>query len=124
MSEPDFTGKRVTGGVPAGITVDQLTADVEMLLKNEHTTAEELRLICTAIENVKKALSELENLADAHLPRKTSGSCNGLSVVGKNSFLIMLFNIQDSAVSFTGGVDLVRKRVEKILKGKEQQMLF
>lgn len=124
MHEPNFIGKNLTGGIPAGITVDQLTADIEMLLKGEHTTAEELRLVCIAIENVTIALAELETLVGNHLPHKTRGSCNGLDILGKNSLLNMLFNIQSSAVSFTGGIDLVRKRVDKILKGKEQQLLF
>ena len=116
--------KRLDGGVPAGITLEGLKADIEMLLEGENTDLPELRSICNAIESVNSELANLYGLIDKHLPYKTNGNCNDLSVVGKNRLLEMLFTIQDSQVSFSCGIEQVRRATEKILKGKEQTNLF
>jgi hypothetical protein len=106
----------VRASIPSGIPADQLADDIEMLLKGEHTTAEELRSICNAIEATTNALSDLDKLVKKHLPHKTAGSCHGLGVIGKNNLLSMLFDIQSSSIQFCGRINQVNNRVDNILK--------
>lgn len=115
---------RLHGGEPSGIQLEPLIADIDMLLDGEHTNANELRAICTAIDSVNRELSVLYSLIEKHMPHRTSGSCNGLSVVGKNRLLGMLFTIQESSLSFGFGIKKVKAATERILQGKEQQSLF
>lgn len=117
-------GNSIQAGVPAGITRNELTHDIEMLLNHSHTDLPELRAICNAVTKVDTEINGLYELIEKHLPHKTNGGCNGLGIPGKNRLLDMLFAIQDTSVEFQGGVDQVRRSCEKILHGKEQQVLF
>ena len=104
-----------------GITEDNLTADIEMLIDQGHTTGPELRKMCNAIDELGQAIHKLDGTIEKHMPHRTSGGCNGLGVVGHNRLLTLFFSIQDSAIDFQSGTEIVLKRVDKILTGKEQQ---
>lgn len=109
---------------PHGAKVDQMKADLEMLLDNAHVSAKEIKAICKSLENVDIALEQLYEHTEKFMMHKTAGHCFGLRSVGRNSLLSMLMSIQDSQITFSQGIRYTIRRIRKVLSGKDQQDLF
>ena len=109
------------GIVYTGITIDELDADLNMLLSNRVMSEADLVELCYRLEKTKKAVSDLYDHIEHILPHKTKGQCHKLKVLGRNSLLTMLLRINETRMSFNGGIDIVRKRVLAILKRREKE---
>lgn len=106
-----------------GIGYEELDRDLQTLLSNGLTTPEELRQINKNIEAAEKAIRELYLSIEKFMTHKNNGK-GKLNVVGQNRLLSFFMDIMCSEQDFSGGMRVVRTRVEKILAGKEQQQLF
>jgi len=109
--------------IPAGITIDKLSSDIEMLLNDGHIDMSVLIEWAEKIDAVTLALTDLADLTENHLPHKTDGHCNGLNIHG-NSLLSMIMDIHYTQSNFVDEIQKIKTRVLKILSGKEQFGLF
>lgn len=109
------------GIVYTGINVNELEDDIQMLLYKQAMSEADLVELCRRLEKTKLAVDDLYEHIERLLPHKTNGSSHGLGLLGQNRLLSMLFNIQYTKISFTGGIEIVRKRVLAILKRREKE---
>lgn len=113
----------IHAGVPVPIKIDQLKADLDMLIDNGHLDIPTLIEWSNRIDAVTNELTALYELVEVHMPHKTNGASNDLKI-GRNSLLSMIFDIHSTQTQFIDGISKIKKRVVKILSGKEQMSLL
>ncbi len=116
-------GEVQSGVTHTGISNNELETDIQMLLESDHVDLPDLRALCSAITDTTKSLESLYALIEKHMMHKTNGSCHGLDILGNNRLLSMFFN-SGTTMEFNGGIENVKRKVERILAGKEQAALF
>ncbi|MDO6804105.1 hypothetical protein Q4595_16785, partial [Wenyingzhuangia sp. 1_MG-2023] len=110
-------GQAISSGlVHTGISADQVDQDVDTLIDGAVASEAQMISICRQIQEVRDALEGLQHQISHMLPHHHNLP---LPITG-NRLLQMLADIMCSQWEFSGGIDVVRKRIMANLRRREK----